>query len=188
MNEFRSFLHSVLPFHSFVFPFLLPFYSFVFPFHEFPSFLLLSHLSFAQKGGNKREGDSRKGTHLSPLPFWKGKGAKRKGACCPLFIWKQMNRGQKGRELICGKKEKKAKRGRSGLLSLLTIVSFGRFQTLSVAMVSRVSCAFNLPEEASPNSNPSHLQSLPPPQRVPYVIGDTYQTSLKPTCAWPEPL
>ena len=33
-----------------------------------------------------------------------------------------------------------------------------------------------LPKESSPNSNPSHLQPLPPPYRGPCVLGDRDQT------------
>jgi len=39
-----------------------------------------------------------------------------------------------------------------------------------------------LPKESSPNSNPSHLQPLPPPYRGPLLPGDRYQTRPMRTC------
>jgi len=44
------------------------------------------------------------------------------------------------------------------------------------------------PKESSPNSNPFHLQSLPPPYSGPFVLGDRDQTRPMTTCTRPETL
>jgi len=43
-------------------------------------------------------------------------------------------------------------------------------------------------KKSSPNSNPCHLQPLPPPCRGPCVLGDRDQTRPMPTCTRPEAL
>jgi len=43
-------------------------------------------------------------------------------------------------------------------------------------------------KESSPNSNPSHLQPLPPPYTGPLLTGDRYQTRPMPTCTRAETL